>query len=500
MPFDSWIDITTVMRYTEVCKQLLRYIFQSKDIKPEKRLAYELTERQQIYIEDVWTSIKEFIQQKEEQGGALGSRAEDKAGESDEEIKQIGRIQRQILRLQIALLNQLLQDDEYKSVLISRLAVLGIREDDGQLDAEDYTPKYSAVIKLARLIVVQEAYERRREAIKQYESRSLSTKSAQEKASSYYVLTQGLVRAFITIAYNSKDPKPIQQLYRSQSYGFKIRYTTTAKGKIQWIRDNVLYPKVRFSISQFRGMIYRLVGEAREELFKKLIVVRISVDREVDVKQVLPIYQDRIVDQPSKTQVRWSFLDDERNQFVAYKQQQLYERIYKEGGLREQFIDSTRRLKREAVAGYQRYVERFQELLQVLIHLYSSQLARAPELLGIRQKNTAYGGVRNIFIKEGLVTFVATYYKGYQSSRNIKIVHRYLLREVKELLVYYLQLVLPFQEKLQFQVTGKPSNSPFLQGDSQKKEHRQQTGPKRKQQKYRERGDVLEERGGELEV
>jgi hypothetical protein len=41
-----------------------------------------------------------------------------------------------------------------------------MREDDGWLDAEDYTPKYSAVIKLARLIVVQEAYERRREAIK----------------------------------------------------------------------------------------------------------------------------------------------------------------------------------------------------------------------------------------------------------------------------------------------------------------------------------------------
>jgi len=62
-------------------------------------------------------------------------------------------------------LNQPLQDDEYKSVLISGLAILGMREDDGWLDAEDYTPKYSAVIKLARLMVVQEAYERRREAI-----------------------------------------------------------------------------------------------------------------------------------------------------------------------------------------------------------------------------------------------------------------------------------------------------------------------------------------------
>jgi hypothetical protein len=54
----------------------------------------------------------------------------------------------------IALLNQLLQDNKYKNVVISRLAVLGIQADKGWLDAKDYTPKYSAVIKLARLMVV----------------------------------------------------------------------------------------------------------------------------------------------------------------------------------------------------------------------------------------------------------------------------------------------------------------------------------------------------------
>jgi hypothetical protein len=99
MPFDSWMDITTVIRYTEVYKQLLRFIFRSKDMEPDKRPAYELTERQQIYIEDMWTSIKEFVWWKEEQGRYLRSRPKDKEGESDEEIEWMGRIQRQILRL-----------------------------------------------------------------------------------------------------------------------------------------------------------------------------------------------------------------------------------------------------------------------------------------------------------------------------------------------------------------------------------------------------------------
>jgi len=41
--------------------------------------------------------------------------------------------------------------------------------------------------------------------------------------------------------------------------------------------------------------------------------------------------------------------------------------------------------------------------------------------------------------------------------------------------VYYLKFVLPFWKKLQIQITGKPSSSPFLWGDSEKKEHRQWT-------------------------
>jgi hypothetical protein len=66
------------------------------------------------------------------------------------------------------------------------------------------------------------------------------------------------------------------------------------------------------------------------------------------------------------------------------------------------------------------------------------QPPRAPELFGIRWKNTVNGGVRNIPIEEGLVGYVAQYHKGYRSSGDIKIIHRYVPREVGELLVYYL--------------------------------------------------------------
>jgi hypothetical protein len=57
------------------------------------------------------------------------------------------------LRFCINLVDHPLQDNEYKNAIISGLAVLGIRDDEGWLDAQDYTPKYLAVIKLARLMV-----------------------------------------------------------------------------------------------------------------------------------------------------------------------------------------------------------------------------------------------------------------------------------------------------------------------------------------------------------
>src|SRR5580698_10665273 len=101
--------------------------------------------------------------------------------ESDEEIVFIDRIQREVLRFCINLLNHPLKDNEYKSAIISGLAVLGIQDNDGWLDAEDYTLKYSAVIKLARLMVVQEAYEQRQNAIKQYKDWEMTADEAHEK-------------------------------------------------------------------------------------------------------------------------------------------------------------------------------------------------------------------------------------------------------------------------------------------------------------------------------
>jgi hypothetical protein len=120
-------------------------VFWAEGAEVEKRLAYKLRGQQQIAIQEVQSVIREFQVWKRDQ--PINDANED--DESDKEIEFIGRIQREVLRLCIELLNHLLQDNEYQNVIISALAVMGIRDDDGWLDTEYYIPKYSAIIKLA---------------------------------------------------------------------------------------------------------------------------------------------------------------------------------------------------------------------------------------------------------------------------------------------------------------------------------------------------------------
>lgn len=168
----------------------------AEDDEAEFRPPYVLTEAQQSAMQTVRDKIRAFQEWKGEQDknaagedrdedegfddgddegmeGVEGAAEEVDEGfedEMSEETKWMRQIQREVLRFCITLLDHPLQDNEYQSPIISGLAVLMIKGDKGWHDAEDFTTKYSAVIKLARLMVVQEAYEQRQEQIRTYQS------------------------------------------------------------------------------------------------------------------------------------------------------------------------------------------------------------------------------------------------------------------------------------------------------------------------------------------
>lgn len=62
-----------------------------------------------------------------------------------------------------------------------------------------------------------------------------------------------------------------------------------------------------------------------------------------------------------------------------------------------------------------------------------------------------------------MVSTVTLYHKGYSITGSTNIIHRYLPKEVSELMVYYLWLVLPFCQALDLVAfSNKEQPSPFI--------------------------------------
>ena len=107
-----------------------------------------------------------------------------------------------------------------------------------------------------------------------------------------------------------------------------------------------------------------------------------------------------------------------------------------------------------AVKKYISKIESFLERLLLLVHITAGQPARGTEILSLRHCNTVNRHHQSIFIEGGLVSTVTAYHKGYNIIRSTKIIHRYLPREVSELVVYYLWFILPFWRSLDLLVLG----------------------------------------------
>jgi hypothetical protein len=135
----------------------------------------------------------------------------------------------------VALLDQQLQGHEYNSAIVSGLAMLGIDcEEEQWRSAENYTPTLSAVIKIARLFVVQQAYIdvhfRPHSINESMQSMETTEQEIRDKAASMdvYEPVQAMVERFMITG----RPTPMYWMYTTRTYGLKIRYTTSAAGAI----------------------------------------------------------------------------------------------------------------------------------------------------------------------------------------------------------------------------------------------------------------------------
>ncbi|KFY31504.1 hypothetical protein V493_01048 [Pseudogymnoascus sp. VKM F-4281 (FW-2241)] len=178
-------------------------------------------------------------------------------------------------------------------------------------------------------------------------------------------------------------------------------------------------------------------------------LLRIHPDEERD-QVVPPVNLFQLKDDPANSKPGWCFLDDLRNDHLQGHNRWLLNCVLDEGWLQQEFL--TRGAKavwqRKTAEQYLRQANTFLELLLLLIYMLGGQPARGTKLLSLQLRNTIHGLRRNIFIENGLISFVTFYHKGYSVSGSTRIIHRYLPKAISELLVYYAWLIQPFCEQL----------------------------------------------------
>ena len=362
---------------------------------------------------------------------------------------QLSTLEQACLDFYFSLLNHSLRTDEYESALIVALAVLGLTQ-QGFRGPFNYPSMLSGLIKTSRFMMTQVAV-RPSEDTKDF-FYDLGTEAQPDQNMISHV--EQIVREFMVRGSQS----PMQWMLDLRSYGMKIAFNTTSTGQMDWIGDQIVYQDLQFTMPEFRAFVHGLSYKAERLLLQELLFTR-TISRPVPTIDLIQI-KDNVIDH----RTGWNFLQDVRNSSLINGAEWMRQRIHDHPTLRAELfpnhIDPVH--SPSSVLTYLAHVRTFLTKLFLLIHITGGQPARVPEILTVRHHNSSHNEPRNIFIEDGLVTFVTRYHKGYTISGEQKIIHQYLPHEVSLMVVQYLWLVFPFIERLKSFYCSSYELSAFL--------------------------------------
>ena len=448
---------STWRKYTAVWKGLLCFVCRTASADCSVALEHRLTGPQAACLDIALQGAKvlSYAEGGERQGRGDGV----EEGEGDEAARlacssaveeAADRLDRACLDLCVSLLDHDLKGSLYTSAIVGFLAVLGIdAAKDTLREAYSYSPMLSGFIKIAQMLVVQNA-----------------VLAARQSSGSYPgdFLEEMRLRFLV-----STSRSPFAWASRLQAYAKKVRDCTTSLGYILWSADgqSVSYKDIQsLHVSGFQGFIRDQVTKAQEELEGILLVHPLEARSDLDVAFLM----HRVTDNAAESQNSWNFLQHPANLqgTLPNRREWLLRRVLQTEWLLEEFFLPSSKAKRskwdrKAATRYLGRVDSFLRRLLLLVHLTAGQPARGTELLSVRCINTLNGQHRSIFIEHGIVSIVTTYHKGYHVTGTTKIIHRYLPCEVGELLVYYLWLIRPFCQQLRLlALNSQEPESPFL--------------------------------------
>jgi hypothetical protein len=342
----------------------------------------------------------------------------------------------------LSLLEQPLRGNVFQSPIVGFLAVLGIDEANGTLyEAPNYTPKLSAFIKIAQLLVLQKAVMMAEDGL------------AQDPLDPLDEMRERLMTL--------NNTTPFTWALHMRSYGKQIRDSTTSLGYMRWSEDaqTIHYRDLELPITSFRQFVHEQVHKAQQQMETLFLLGRDEERAEVVPRVAL----HRIHDNPTVVTQGWNFTKDKRNKdTLPPGDTWLLRRVLQLDRLRDRFcsVRGSHGVEWDSreVQWYRSQVDSFLETLLLLVHMTAGQPARGTEITGLQHTNNLFH--RNVFVEDGLVALVTSYHKGYTCTGTTKIIHRYLPREISELLVYYLWLILPFAQKVELLQSVQHTHEP----------------------------------------
>ena len=433
--------VVTIKKYIEVWVKILRYIWRTCDVDEEERPRYRLKEEQ-----------KESFKQWQEL-----SRQEEKGKQWKEEMKNRAGI------FWLTMLDQRIHSDHHENGMISGLAGLGLNTADGSwAKPENFTPKIAAIVTTSKSLVIRQAWRDREVEIEEVMlQEGCDRKDGEWKVPGVFERVQERVQGRMTVIEFGGKPNVMDRLVRMLKFGREIRNRTKGEARVGWQGETVDIDGVKFRMTDLRMAVHGLLETAS----RRMRVDLMKLGSEDDGQELPKIDLGKIRDAPGVMTEGFNFVQMPDNEWEVDGYEWMAGRLGDRFGRVEKDEDGVENfVVREGVAkDWIRQLKRFKEELFVLVHMTGGAPARGTEIVSVRSENGADGRTgRGIFVDRGLVSFVTTYNKTSGMSKKLRTIHRYVPREVGELVVYYLWLIEPFERQLKVRLEGDYSVSGYI--------------------------------------
>ncbi|KAJ4175501.1 hypothetical protein NW767_015765 [Fusarium falciforme] len=417
-PFSYNHKQKTKRRYAQVVKQLLLYALRCLELDdPTARPPFKVSSRQKKAYDGLMDISDDMEDHWKQSQGDL----------SDQLVAEIfDRLKEATLRFFMSLLHHHAKDAEHDSIMVSFLTVLSIAPDGTWHGFGIFTPWLSAIVAVSRLLLLREAHLIRCKEVDQKVANGLSIAAAQEAVPGILKLVEHRTSQCMLSSTPGSEATPMQFIFRLRSYGIAAKANSASPGSLTWDGLDIIYKGIRLPLQNLATLQRSVLDAARTTLFQDLLFQQDYSLLDSQPALLPPIPWDSIQDNPREETLGYSFLNSLYQVAGESTRTWAIAHVWNRPELRARWYGGSSRPDTapdmQALSAYAESIDQMLEHLTVLIHLSGGLSARSTEILTLRHRNTAPGGIRNIFIDRGMVMLVTGIHKGLRVRVRIGLV------------------------------------------------------------------------------